>query len=247
MVALHNIIARHPSLPGWSIACIPLLELINTDTNPSFFGASVSGIQAQKICSILEKTIARMPYRTLIALDLKGIANMEASTWEYLGPQLLGRVLAGEFGAEKRLVYLVGDEHWLADDLQWAFERIFEKSKSKAYNCAALVPNARQSYCGILVPIYAEALNLLNKYGNLSTLELYSLLRRRYSIAPAHADRCLAALSKLGLIYRQSSFDRIQSPYDLNARGYALTMTEDEIRAAVAEAQSTSEYRYFTV
>ena len=218
---------RHPHLPDWNVTCISLVGLVHTGQPESIFGVIISPEMGAELVAKLEYELHKLPERTLVGLDFKGIASMGTQFWSKLGPSLVDRVMKGEFGPDKRLIFLIDDDSWLADDLQWAFE--FAASGAKEVNRAVLVPALERGYCGVLAPIYEESLELVNRYGSMSTLELYAQLQRRYKLAPAHADRCLAVLSQIGLLYRESGKIRSESAYDLNARGYALSIPEELI------------------
>lgn len=228
----------HPNLKGWNIAWLPLLSLVEAlqiQRRVTLVGTILNSqghIGQSMLASAVEEIITSdVPAQTLVGLDFSGIASMDKKLWEELGPQLARRVLKDELGQSRRLLYMVGENSWLANDLQWGFEQSARATNSE--NLAVLAPGTGQGFCGELAPVYAEALALVNRSGSLSSLELYQHLQRRYRLAPAHADQCLAFLSQLGLLYRHSaSFNSGRSSicYDLNARGYALSLPEKTIR-----------------
>jgi len=220
----------HPYLPGWKLARLSIPELMQQNPADSIFGVLVSREQGQSLIWALEDEIGQLPERTLIGIDLAGVSSMDIETWQNIGPNLCERITLGELGYDKRLEYLVGESSWLANDLQWAFERAANNDPNKTSNKAAIVPATEKGYCGLLAPIYADALEMVNMHGSLSSLELYSRLQRHYNLAPAHADRCMFVLNQLGLLYRYSAISRPEFSYDLGARGYALNVPEEAFR-----------------
>lgn len=217
----------HPHIPGWLITRITLMNMLKVSEDSSIFGAIVTQELDKAVTSTLGDAIRSLPEHTLIGLDFAGIASMETRLWAQIGPQLVERVLSGAYGENKRLIYLIGDQTWLINDLQWSFEHA--SASDRDGNRAVLVPASPRGFCGVLAPIYSEALALVNAHGSLSSFDLYNQLQRRYKLAPAHADHCLSYLAQLGLLYRHSTISRPEFSYDLNSRGYALSLTEHEI------------------
>lgn len=239
-------VSPHPHLSGWNMAWLPVLPLVKssrTGYRQSLVGLLLTGIQTEvqsvnkpSLVRLIADQIELLPEQTLLGLDLSGIANMDGGLWHSLGPGLSEHVINGKLGKAKRLLYMLGENTWLANDLQFAFENIararFRAQPNAAHpNLAVLTPGIEQGYCGVLAPIYADTLQLVNQRGSLSSLELYQLLQRRYRLAPAHADQCLALLAQLGLVHRHSSIrqDGVIT-YDLNAKGYALNVSEELMR-----------------
>ncbi len=232
----------HPHLADWKIAWLPVADLVENRQighRNSLVGVIVTGEHAQDkpgLAREITHLIKDLPSRTLIGLDFSGIANMDSSLWQALGPGLVEHTLSGKLGADKRLLYMIDENNWLATDLQCAFEGVararFQAQPAGPHpNLAALAPGIEEGFCGVLAPLYAEALNLVNHYGSLNSLELYHHLQRRYRLAPAHADQCMALLAHLGLLHRHSAArsDGVIT-YDLNAKGYSLSIPEKTIR-----------------
>ncbi len=239
----------HPTLKGWSLAWLPLLPLVRhvgTGHRQSLVGVIVTGGQTQMqlehqknrpgLAKTIVEQIEKLPDQTLVGIDFSGIANMDPGLWQALGPNLTDYVVSGKAGRAKRLLFMLGEHNWLANDLQWAFEsaartRLRAQPGAAHPNLAVLAPAAEHGYCGVLAPIYAETLELVNAAGSISSLELYQHLQRRYRLAPAHADQCLALLSQQGLLHRFSSTRTDGTiTYDLNAKGYSLTVSEQTLR-----------------
>jgi hypothetical protein len=222
-----NYLLPHPHIPGWFMTRISLMKVLKVSEGNSIFGAIVTQELDKSVTSTLGDAIRSMPEHILIGLDFAGIASMETRLWSQIGPQLVERVLSGVYGENKRLIYLIGEQTWLINDLQWSFEHA--SANGNDGNRAVLVPAASRGYCGVLAPIYSEALALVNEFGEISSFELYNQLQRRYKLAPAHADHCLSYLAQLGLAHRYSTISRPEYSYDLNSRGFALSATEHQI------------------
>jgi hypothetical protein len=206
---------------------ISLMKLLKVNEENSIFGAIVTQELDKAVTSTLGDAIRRLPERVLIGLDFAGIASMETKLWAQIGPQLVERVLSGVYGENKRLIYLIGEQTWLINDLQWSFEHANKGGREE--NRAVLVPASPRGFCGVLAPIYCEALALVNELSEISSFDIYNQLQRRYKLAPAHADQCLAYLAQLGLLYRHSTISRPGFTYDLNSKGIALSVPEDKI------------------
>jgi hypothetical protein len=222
-------IKQHPTLPEWGLASLRLNRLAGHAAEANI---DISRREAPEIGQAVYRTITQASSHLLIGLDLRGVQLMPSFLWRHIGPLLYNRLLNGELGADKRLLYLTNGDEELVRNLQWAFLDASQEAYHRAgkqSDRAALVPAAPKGYCGVLRRPYEEAFTLVHQHQSLSNEELADQVQRRYS--PTNANNYLTALADLGLVYRQVA-PRSSGGYA--SRAYALNVPEEVFDATIA-------------
>ena len=220
-------VAQHPHIPGWTISLLSLLEVSG---NRGLHDVDISRERGAEVGQAVYAAVDRMPSRSVIGLDLRGISLMPSFLWRQLGPLLHSRVLEGALGADKRLIYLTDGDEELLRNLRWAFLDASKEASNRAgklVDRAALVPAAPNSYCGILRPPYEEVFTLVNQKGSITNEEVVEEVGR-YTFN--NANNYLTGLAELGLIYRQIT-PRPTGGYA--SRAYSLRVPEEVFDEAV--------------
>lgn len=220
----------HPYLLNWGLGRISLVRLAQPPHDDA--GIYVPREQAPDVSQRVYDILQAAPPRVVVGVDLRGIALMPSLLWRQLGPLLQARTLDGEFGSDKRLLYLTGGDDELLRMLTWAFRDASQDASSrgagKRVDRAALTPAAESGYCGVLRDPYAEVLQFVNSRGVASNEDVHVHVDGRYSLN--NANNYLTALADLGLIFRRL-MPREGGGYASLA--YALTVPEEVMADAL--------------
>lgn len=192
----------HPWVPGWGLARVPIARL--TERPVEAGELYISREEGPDLGRRASAIVANAPQRVLLGIDLRGVSQMPSFLWRQLGPLLQGRTLQGEFGPEKRILYVTGGDEETLRMLTWAYRDVADaasQSAGKRVDRAALAPASERGYCGVLREPYAEVLQFVNARGTATNEDVSTHVEGRYSLN--NANNYLTALAELGLIYRR--------------------------------------------